>query len=400
MTFAHPTDLHTLTTADTAELLAVFADLHRAGPVHPATCDGVDIWLVTGHDAARQLLTDRRFSSDPSRANAAALASPRLALDATAVPPAVLRRWLANALTPSRLHGLRAAVARSVGELLDALATRKEADLVADFALPLPIPVIRALLGVPAERDPDFRRWTTLLVATDPAEVALIPGARAALMTYLAELVEAKRERPGDDVLSALLEGAVEAAAEAAVDGDRPSTPDLAMLAFQLIAAAHETTMNLIGTGMLTLLERPDELAALQVDPGRIDAAIEEFLRFESPVKVTGLRFAVEDLEFAGVPMRAGDVVAVLLMAANHDPHRFAAAGQFAPDAPGASHLAFGAGGQACLGAPLARLQAQLAFRGLLARFTDFTLAVPRAELAWRDSFYSRGLVRLPISYK
>jgi cytochrome P450 len=398
-------DVAALTSASGTELAAIFADLHDAGPVHAARYHDVDMWLVTGHDEARRLLTDaRRFSNREAYANPAAQASPMLVhQDVGGLPPMLpfldppdhtrLRRLVNKVFTPVRVERLRPSVQQIADELLDAMAERDEGDLVRDFAFPLPVSVIMRLVGVPAERGEDFQRWAGLFATGDPEKMPLVPAAMAEMLTFAAALVEQRRAQPEDDLLSAMV--------SVTEGGERMTPEEAAAMVFALVAAGHETTLNLIGNGMLTLLDNPALLAGLQRDPAGIDAAVEELLRVDSPAKMTAFRYVVEDVELGGVKMRAGDVVAVLLAAANQDPRRFSggACPYPAPEA-GNPHIAFGAGVHFCVGAPLARLEAQVAFRSLLERFTDFELTVPREELRWKSSQFVRGLLSLPMRYR
>jgi cytochrome P450 len=396
-------DVAALNAASGTELARIFADLHETGPVHRARFHDVDMWLVSGHEEARKLLTDPRFSSRESYANPAAQASPMLVhQDSANLPPMLpfldppehtrLRRLINKAFTPARVERLRPSVQQIADDLLDRMATREQCDLVRDLAFPLPVSVIMRLVGVPAERGDDFHRWAGVFSTADPELMPLIPGAMAEMMGYVGELVRHKREQPADDLLSALVAGA----------GDSETmTPDeAAAMVFALVSAGHETTLNLIGNGMLTLLDNPALLAELQDDVSKVDEAVEELLRVDAPAKMTALRYVVTDVELAGVGLRAGDVVAVLIAAANQDPRRFPTGACPHLAGAGNAHIAFGAGVHFCVGAPLARLEAQIAFRGLLERFTGFEVTVPRAELVWKDSMFVRGPVNLPVRYR
>jgi cytochrome P450 len=396
-------DIAALGAASGTELARISAGLHRSGPVHRARFHDVDMWLVTGHEEARRLLTDPRFSSRESYANPAALASPMLVhQDVASLPPMLpfldppehtrLRRMINKVFTPARVERLRPSVQQIADDLLDQMATREQCDLVRDFAFPLPVSVIMRLVGVPAERGADFHRWAGLFATSDPEKMPLVPGAMAEMLGYVGELVRSKHDHPEDDLLSALVADLGE--------GTAITPEEASAMVFALVSAGHETTLNLIGNGMLTLLDDPALLAEVQGDLSRIDATVEELLRVDAPAKMTALRYVVQDVELGGADMRAGDVVAVLLAAANQDPRRFSAGACPHLAEPGTAHIAFGAGIHFCVGAPLARLEAQIAFHGLLSRFTGFELAVPRAELAWKDSMFVRGLLSLPIRYR
>jgi cytochrome P450 len=398
-------DVAALTAASGTELAEIFARLHDAGPIHEARYHDVDLWLVTGHDEARRLLSDaRRFSNREAYANPAARASPMLVhQDVAGLPPMLpfldppehtrLRRLINKVFTPARVERLRPSVQQITDDLLDAMATREECDLVRDFAFPLPVSVIMRLVGVPPERGADFHRWAGLFATGDPEKMPLVPAAMGEMLAFAGSLVRQRQAQPEDDLLSAMV-----AARE---DGGTMTPQEAAAMVFALVAAGHETTLNLIGNGMLTLLGNPAMLAGLQRDLSRVDAAVEELLRVDAPAKMTAFRYVVEDVDLAGTRMRAGDVVAVLLAAANQDPRRFpgGACPHLAPE-PGNPHIAFGAGVHFCVGAPLARLEGRIAFRGLLERFTDFELVVPRDELRWKSSLFVRGPLSLPMRYR
>jgi cytochrome P450 len=400
-----PIDVAALTAASGTELAEIFAGLHDAGPIHRARFHDVDMWLVTGHDEARKLLTDaRRFSNREAYANPAAQASPMLVhQDVAGLPPMLpfldppdhtrLRRLINKVFTPARVERLRPSVQQITDDLLDAMAERDEGDLVRDFAFPLPVSVIMRLVGVPPERGADFHRWAGLFATGDPEKMPLVPAAMGEMLSFAGSLVQQRRAKPEDDLLSAMV-----AVTEG---GEAMTAEEAAAMVFALVAAGHETTLNLIGNGMLTLLANPAMLAELQGDLSRVDAAVEELLRVDAPAKMTAFRYVVEDVELAGTRMQAGDVVAVLLAAANQDPRRFAggACPHLGP-VSGNPHIAFGAGVHFCVGAPLARLEAQVAFRSLLGRFTDFELTVPPDELRWKASLFVRGPVSLPIRYR
>ena len=302
-----------------------------------------------------------------------------------------LRRLVSKAFTARRVEGLRPRITAITTTLLDdmsALGARAEVDLLASFAFPLPITVICELLGVPvADRD-DFRTWSATAVSdTAPRELSRAHG--AALIRYFMTLLAAKRREPADDLLSALI--------AARDDADRLSEDELVSMAFLLLVAGHETTVNLIASGVLALLLNPAELDRLRADPSLIGGAVEEFLRYVSPVSNTTFRQAAETLEIGGARISRGDPVLVALSAANRDPARFGDPDRLELGRDSSGHLAFGHGIHYCLGAPLARLEAEIAFAGLLARFGSIRLAVPANTLRWRPSTLIHGLEALPV---
>ncbi|HEX5407196.1 MAG TPA: cytochrome P450 [Pseudonocardiaceae bacterium] len=373
----------------------LYRRLRSAGPAHQVVMwGGVRAWLITRYEEARALLADPRLLKDHARA--LALFPPGLAgphgsrLDAHMLnsdPPdhTRLRRLVTKAFTSRAVAGLRPRIEVTVDRLLDQLPVGRTVDLIESFALPLPITVISALLGVPdADRD-RFAAWTKPFITT--AEPAEIEQAEQDTSEYLTALVAAKRAEPGDDVLSALV--------LASEDGDRLSPTELLAMAFLLILAGFETTVNLIGNGVHALVRSPAQLAALRADPALLPAAVEEFLRFESPLNMATNRFTDAPVPVGDVTIPAGEFVMIALLAANHDETRFAAPDELDITREPNAHLAFGHGIHYCLGAPLARLEGEIAFGKLLSRFSSITLADD--QLTYRSSTLMRGLQALPV---
>jgi cytochrome P450 len=353
---------------------------------------GTPAWLVTGYAEARAALTDPRLLKMPlgwrpaPDSIFAILEAHMLNSD----PPdhERLRALVNKAFTARRVEQLRPRIAAITTDLLDDMSTRQEADLLASFAFPLPVTVICELLGVPvADRD-DFRAWSATIVSDTAAPEAYMAHATA-MVRYFTALLAAKRREPADDLLSALI--------AARDETDRLNENELVSMAFLLLVAGHETTVNLIGNGMLALLLNPGELARLRADPSLLGGAVEELLRYVNPVNNATLRFAAEPIELAGQQIGRDDVVLVALSAANRDPSRYADPGRLDLSRDSSGHLAFGHGVHYCLGAPLARLEAGIAFAGLLERFGSMTLAVPPESLRWRPSTLIRGLEALPV---
>lgn len=371
--------------------------------------NGFEYWLITRYAAARAALADRRLAKDPTLAWDALRAAGIVGGEArdfrrtmlTSDPPhhTRLRAIVSAAFTPRRVEELRPRVQQITASLLDALASRSTVDLITDFAHPLSLTVICELLGIPVADQPGFRRWTT--AALTPTYVRDQPLSRAEgsrlLHEYAEELVtrkraEVRRDGPADaqpDLISALL--------VAHEQEGRLSGGELVEMAQFLLFSGHETTTNLIGNGMLALLDRPDQLDALRARPELIATAVEELLRFDGPTARTSPRFALEDIDVEGIVIPAGSVVIVGLAAANRDPRRFTEPDQLDVERAPCPHIAFGHGSHHCLGAPLARMEAQIAIGALLDRFPRLALAVPRADLQWRPLPTFRGLVELPV---
>jgi cytochrome P450 len=295
-----------------------------------------------------------------------------------------LRRLVSKAFTARRIERLRPRVTEITASLLDAMPDRGEVDLLQVFAFPLPITVICELLGVPSRDRDEFRAWTQAILSHGGTPEG--PGAAAmAMATYFTAMVADKRAHPADDLLSALI--------AARDSGDRLTESELLGMLFLLLVAGHETTVNLIGSGTLALLGNPGEMARLRADRSLLPGAVEELLRYTSPVNHATLRFTAEPVKIGGRLIPAREPVLVAIASANRDPD---------PDqvdfgrAVG-GNLAFGHGIHYCLGAPLARMEGEIAFGGLLARFPGMTLAVPPESLRWRPSTLIHGLETLPL---
>jgi len=313
-------------------------------------------------------------------------------------PPAHtrLRRLINRAFTPRSVERLRDQIRELVAELLDALEKRSEFDLIGEFAAPLPVLVICALLGVPPEDRHAFAGWSTAraasldhLTSPEPGTLQRGDAAAAELAAYFRELLARRRAVPADDLLSELL--------QTTEDGERLSDEDLVATCVLLFFAGHETTANLIGNGMRALLQHPEQLRTLQEAPDTATTAVEELLRFDSPVQRTA-RVALVDVELGeGDVIQAGETVSVLLGAANRDPAQYPDPDQLDLARSNASrHVSFGAGIHYCVGGPLARLEAQIAIAELVQRRPRLRLV--NAPPHWRPTFALRGLATLPVT--
>jgi cytochrome P450 len=382
---------------------ALYARLRVEEPVARAvTPVGLPVWLVTRYDDVREALTDPRLAKDadgfaqvlerlPVPPEGRAVFAQELTRHMLSSDPpdhTRLRKLVSRAFTMRAIAGMRPRIEELAGDLADRMAAGPpEVDLLDTFAFPLPMSVICDLLGVPDDERRAFRTWSNTLLSSDGTG-ADRTAAGIAMAQYLGALVAEKRARPADDMLSAIV-----AASE---DADRLSPDETVAMAFLLLVAGHETTVKLIGNGVLALLRHPDRLAELRADPDLTPRAVEEFLRFDGPVDLATFRHTTEPVEIGGVTIPAGEVVLVALASADRDPDHFPAADDLDLHRdPG--HLAFGFGLHHCLGAPLARLEGDVAFRTLLARFPSLALAVEPSELQWRSSMLMRGLTRLPV---
>lgn len=386
----------------------VFAAARALGPAHMVTlADGHDACLVVGYDAARAALNDGRLSKDMQAALAhcdgvvaEGLPGPEFARHMLVVDPpdhTRLRRLVSAAFSVRRVEELRPRVQAIVDDLLDGVAAHAPdgpVDLVEAFAFPLPFTVICELLGVPHEvRAPLGDNLVTMLMPTPTdVEYARAKAASDVVVEILCSLIDRKRSNPSDDLVSALI--------SAEVDDERLDERELRSTIFQLIVAGHDTTTSLIGNGVVALLRNPDQRAALQRDPAAIPAAVEELLRYDSPVPHSTFRYAGEPMELGGVAVPAGLQVIISLASANRDDAEYDGAEQLDVGRANARHhLAFGHGIHFCLGAALARMEGELAFATLLRRFPELRLGVPPEELHWGhgDGLVLRGLSELPV---
>ena len=384
----------------------LYAMLRASNPVFklPVPVEvGAGVFLLTRHQDVQPALRDTRLSADRRNGDAIRLNRDRLPRQLTGDdnismlvmdPPDHTRvRGLVNkAFTPRRVMALRPRIQAIADELLAEPTRAQRMELMTDFAAPLPAIVIAELLGVPASDHPKFRTWAADIVSAGSAIASGASSDRVeasfdALRDYLQAIVAARRLEPRDDLISGLV-----AAQE---DRDALTDAELVATAILLLLAGHETTTNLIGNGTLALLQNPGELARLRAEPELLKSAIEEMLRFDSPVQATA-RAASEDVEYGGVPIAKGAIVVCGIGAANRDPAVFPDPDRFDVARRENHHLSFGFGAHFCLGAPLARLEAEIAFRGLLDRFPKLALAEQKFE--YRPNPILRGLQRLEVS--
>jgi len=381
--------------AGAARRHAQTAQLRDAGPVQPVVLrSGETAYLVSGYDVARQALTDPRLHGRTGEVGNRRNLRPdvRLGMNSHMLnmePPdhTRLRRLISAAFTRRRIELMRPRVQQITDELLDAIDGRATVDLLAEVATPLPIRVLTELLGVPDAEAGAFRTWTMTLTSSD-LPLATLDTAAAQMLDYTRHLLEVKRREPDDALLSALV---------AVHDGaDRLTEFELTSMVFLLLIAGQETTANLIGNAMLGLLTHPDQIARLRADPQLLPDAVEEFLRYESPVQAA-LRVTTEPVSLGGVDIPSGAVVIVSLLGANRDPARFPEADRLDLVRADNPQIAFGHGIHHCLGAPLARMEGAIAVGSLLRRYPRMALATPGRELDWRVSLVMHGLVTLPV---
>jgi cytochrome P450 len=379
--------------------------LRTASPVYHDDTFGV--WMLFGYDDIHDFLREPGLSVEDRNAHptpltdliaevrgeSAADEQGNLAMLNRDPPDHTrLRRLVSKAFTHRMVEQMRPRVQALVDEALDEADRHGGLELVEDYAFPLPFTVISHLLGMPDTDTHQLRTWSGLVVRTlepvvDRATLLAIQDAERSMLALIHEAIEAKRRDPSDDLLSALI------AAEE--NGDVLSDDELAEQVVLLYLAGHETTVNLIGNGVLALLRAPDQLAALRADPTLIENAVDELLRFDSPVQMSR-RITLEEVPVDGHRLEPGAFVVLVLASANRDEHRFGTgAGQLDLDRADANgHLSFGGGHHHCLGSSLARLEAEVAIGSLVRRFGQI---MPAAEPVWNGRINLRGLGRLPL---
>lgn len=404
-----------------ADPYPAYAWLREHSPVHRTTLpSGVDAWLVTRYADARQALADGRLSKNPVHHAGTAHAKGRTGIPGernadlmthllNIDPPdhTRLRRLVAKAFTPRRVAAFAPRVQELTDQLIDSFADRGEADLIHEFAFPLPIYAICDLLGVPREDQDDFRDWAAMMLrhvkaGQDKGPRGGVGRAVKKIRNYLAELIHRKRAElgstaePGEDLISGLI--------RASDHGEQLTESEVAAMAFILLFAGFETTVNLIGNGLYALLCNPEQRGRLQrsLAAGETEllaTGVEELLRYDGPVELATWRYATVPVTLGGQRIDAGEPVLVVLAAADRDPERFAEPDTLDLSRTDNQHLGYGHGIHYCLGAPLARLEGQTALATLLRRLPDLQPAADPAELRWRGGLIMRGLRTLPVEF-
>jgi cytochrome P450 len=373
-------------------LLRAEAPVHR---VRPALW--LRVWLVTRYDDVLFVIKDGPFSNEFAKHRMRWL--PRRLEPLTrhllsADPPdhRRLRTLVSKAFTPRAVERLGVRMQTICDEALDAAEREGRMDLVQDYALRLPLTVISEMLGIPQKDRERFQAWTDAVTRGGSGSVLhFLLGVPALLESsaYLRDLIARRRSDPRDDILTALLQ------AEEA--GDKLTEDEVIGMLALLILAGYETTMGLISAGALTLLQHPEQLRRFTSEPDLVEPAIEELLRYTSPLEFGAFRVAREDVEIAGVTIPKGDVVLGVLGSANHDPSRFEHPEVLDLAREPNRHLAFGSGIHVCLGAPLARLEGRIALETLFRRFPNVRLDEPAQQVRWRRGFFFRGPARLRV---
>ena len=366
--------------------------------------NGTPAWLISRYDDVVAALKDARLVKNrrnvPGSRKKALTWVPKMfepltrnMLDSDPPDHTRLRMLVHKAFTPRVVERMHNRIAEVAASLLDGLTPGEPVDLIEHYALPIPTTIIAEVLGVPAGDRHRFHRWSSTIVSISTSSwstLRAIPPLRA-FLRYIRALLEERRRSPQDDLLTALV------AAEEA--GDRLDSDELAAMVFLLLIAGHETTVNLIGNGVLTLLEHPDGMAQLRGTSNGIEAAVEELLRFAGPLDMASERFAREDLEIGNATIPRDAVVYAVLASANRDERQFAQPKTLDLNRQPNRHVAFGQGIHFCLGAPLARLEGQIAIRTLLERTRDLRLVVPTDKVRWRGGLVLRGTESLPVTF-
>ncbi|GAQ55551.1 cytochrome P450 family protein [Streptomyces acidiscabies] len=387
-----------------------YAWLREHAPVHRTTLpSGVDAWLVTRYADAKQALADARLSKNPAHHDEPAHAKGKTGIPGERKaelmthllnidPPdhTRLRRLVSKAFTPRRVAEFAPRVQELTDQLIDRFAAKGEADLIHDFAFPLPIYAICDLLGVPREDQDDFRDWAGMMIRHGGGPRGGVARSVKKMRAYLLDLIHRKRGDLGDDLISGLI--------RASDHGEHLTENEAAAMAFILLFAGFETTVNLIGNGTLALLTHPGQRDLLQKSLAQkethlLETGVEELLRYDGPVELATWRFATEQLTLGGRHIAPGDPVLVVLAAADRDPARFEHPDTLDLTRRDNQHLGYGHGIHYCLGAPLARLEGQTALATLLTRLPDLQLAVSPEELRWRGGLIMRGLRTLPVAF-
>ncbi|HKY28855.1 MAG TPA: cytochrome P450 [Pyrinomonadaceae bacterium] len=388
-----------------ADPFPFLARLRASDPVYRTTLpDKTPVWLLTRYDDVAALLRDQRFNKN----RRSALTKEQLRklpwtppmfrplernmLDLDPPDHTRLRSLVHKAFTPSLVEKMRSRTQAIADELLDPVVSLGEMDLIRDYALPLPMTIITEILGVPARDHDKFHRWSKAVVSlTSPSPTLRVIPSVWRFLRYLRHFFKLRRRDPQDDLVSALIK------AEEA--GDKLNEDELLAMVFLLLIAGHETTVNLIGNGTLALIENQNQMTKLQSEPSLVKPAVEELLRYTSPVLMTTERYALEDAIMHGVTIPRGEMTLGVIGSANRDETVFDNPNDLLITRDPNKHLSFGQGIHFCLGAPLARMEAQIAFTTLMRRLPDLRLKNPAHSLRWRPSIFLRGLASLPVKF-
>src|SRR2546421_2242779 len=385
-----------------------YAQLRAEAPVFPVklpnSISKQRAWLITRYDDVLNVLKDERFAKDrrnamtPEQLKKLPWMPPMFKplehnmLDLDSPDHTRLRALVHKAFTPRLIEQMCNQIQALTNELLDRAEPNGGMDLIADFALPLPLTMIGRILGVPAQDNQKFHCWSKTLISagTNRNLLVLIPSIMS-FMGYLKKLIKERRAHPKDDLVTALVQ---------AKDGsDKLSGDEVLAMIFLLLVAGHETTVNLIGSGSLALLEHPDQLEKLRIEPAIIKPAIEELVRFVCPVEMATERYTREEITIAQTPIPRGELVLAVIGSANRDANYFDNPDSLDVTRENNKHLAFGLGAHYCLGAPLSRLEGQIAISTLIRRMPNLRLSIAPDQIRWRGGIILRGLEALPVAF-
>ncbi|MDR9852481.1 cytochrome P450 [Paenibacillus sp. VCA1] len=384
-----------------------YARLREQEPVYRFTLpNGQVAWLLTRYEDAQAALKDNRFIKNPHTLLSQEqmnkmMVLPMLERDLltnsmlNSDPPdhARLRSLVQKAFTPKMIEELRGRIQEIADTLLDKVQDKGKMNIINEFAFPLPIIVICEMLGISTEDRDQFREWSDAIIEASnlPEKMREALPKIQSFIKYMGHLIEERRKNPAEDLVSALI--------QAETEGEKLAENELYSMIFLLIVAGHETTVNLIGNGVFALLQHPDQLEKLKSNPELISSAIEEILRFYGPVELATSRWANEDVLLHEKLIRKGDMIVAALASANRDETQFEKPDLFDVTRKNNRHLAFGLGIHYCLGAPLARLESQIALLTLLRRMPNLHLNPETAPLKWRPTYLMRGLIELPVVF-
>jgi cytochrome P450 len=403
-----PTKVDFVSNAFKANPFPFYQQLRAEAPIYHTTLpDKRPAWLITRYDDVQAILKDDAcFVKNKHLAMTATQAKQqpwmpgflrafeRNMLDVDGADHARLRGLVHKAFTPRLVEQMRTRIEVIANDLIDIAIARGTGtmDLMDDFALPVPLTIIAEILGIPQPDRLKFHRWIkNMLSATSQSQLLWKLPTALRFIGYLRRMFKERRLNPTDDLLSALV--------QAEQEGDQLNEDELLAMAVILLIAGHETTVNLIGSGSLALLEHPDQMARLHADPAIIKPAIEELLRFTNPVEWATERYPMGDVTLHGITIPRGELVVAVLASANRDETQFANPDTLDLTRDPNRHLAFGQGVHYCVGSPLARMEGAIALNTLFARLPNLRLTMPATSLKWRGTAFLRGLDKLPVTF-